>query len=137
MAVFIADASATLPWCLKDEETAWTLGLLRRLETESIVVPAHWPTELSNGLLVATRKGRIPQGRASLFWDEMAALPIRVELPLSADQAKAVFILCDRHNLTFYDAAYLELALRLRLPLATQDGALVRAAAVDGVPSVS
>ena len=137
MAVFVADASATLPWCLKDEETAWTLGLLRRLETDSILVPAHWPTELSNGLLVATRKGRIPQGRAPLFWDELAALPIRVEPPLSPEQAKAVFVLCDRHNLTFYDAAYLELALRLRLPLATLDGALVRAAGMEGVPSVS
>ena len=46
MATFVIDASATLPWCLKDEETAWTIGLLRRLNTgDRIIVPAHWPTE--------------------------------------------------------------------------------------------
>jgi predicted nucleic acid-binding protein len=51
MAVFVIDASATLPWCLKDEETSWTIDLLRRLGAgDAIIVPAHWPTEVSNGL---------------------------------------------------------------------------------------
>ena len=67
MAVFVIDASATLPWCLKDEETAWTIGLLRRLNTgDRIMVPAHWPTEVSNGLLMATRRKRIPEGSQPL-----------------------------------------------------------------------
>jgi predicted nucleic acid-binding protein len=134
MAIFVIDASATLPWCLKDEESAWTIGLLRRLSTgDRIVVPAHWATEVSNGLLMATRRKRIPEGRAALFWDELAILPISAETPLSPRQAKEVLILCDRHGLTVYDAAYLELARRTGFPLATLDGALCRAAPIEGV----
>ena len=132
MATFVTDASATLPWCPKDEETAWTIGLLRRLNTgDRIIVPAHWPTEVSNGLLMATRRQRIPAGRAALFWDELAILPIAVEAPLSPAQSKAVLALCDRHSLTVYDAAYLELAKRSASPLATLDGALRRAASIE------
>jgi predicted nucleic acid-binding protein len=134
MAVFVIDASATLPWCLKDEETARTISLLRRLNTgDRIVVPAHWPTEVSNGLLMATRRKRIPEGRSTLFWDELAALPIAVEPALSPAQAKALLTLCDRHALTVYDAAYLELAKRNAFPLATIDDALRRAAPLEGV----
>jgi predicted nucleic acid-binding protein len=134
MAVFVIDASATLPWCLKDEESAWTIGLLRRLGTgDRILVPAHWPTEVSNGLLMATRRKRIPVGRSALFWDELAFLPIAVEAPLSPAQAKSVLVLCDRHGLTAYDAAYLELAMRIASPLATLDDALRRAAPSEGV----
>jgi predicted nucleic acid-binding protein len=137
MAVFVIDASATLPWCLKDEESSWTIGLLRRLGTgDSILVPAHWPTEVSNGLLIATRRQRIPEGRSALFWDELAVLPITVQAPLSPDQAKAVLTLCDRHGLTAYDAAYLELAIRTGLPLATLDDDLRRAAPSEGVSLV-
>jgi predicted nucleic acid-binding protein len=137
MAVFVVDASATLPWCLKDEESAWTIGLLRRLNSgDRIIVPAHWPTEVSNGLLMATRRKRIPQGRAELFWVELAILPIAVEAALSPAQAKAVLTLCDRHSLTVYDAAYLELAKRAGLALATLDDALRRAAPLEGVALV-
>jgi predicted nucleic acid-binding protein len=138
MAVFVIDASATLPWCLKDEETAWTVDLLRRLNTgDRITVPAHWPTEVSNGLLMATRRKRIPEGRAGLFWDELAILPIAVEAPLSPAQAKAVLALCGRYGLTVYDAAYLELAKRNALPLATLDDALSRAAPLEGVSLIA
>ncbi len=134
MATFVIDASATLPWCLKDEESAWTVDLLRRLTTgDQIVVPAHWPVEVSNGLLMATRRKRLPEGRAIMFLDELAVLPIASEAPLSFGQAAAVYALCERHNLTFYDGAYLELALRLVLPLATLDTALVKAASSESV----
>lgn len=129
MATFVIDASATLPWCLKDEESAWTINLLRRLGTgDSIIVPAHWPTEVSNGLLMATRRKRIPEGRAALFWDELAVLPITIESALTPEQAKSALSLCDQHRLTIYDAVYLELAKRKALPLATLDDALRKAA---------
>jgi predicted nucleic acid-binding protein len=138
MATFIADASATLPWCLKDEETAWTLSLLHRLgQGDAILVPAHWPTEMSNGLLMATRRNRIPPGRAALFWDELAILPITVEPPVSPTQAKSILTLAEQHALTIYDATYLELALRHSLPLATLDRALIRAAQTANVTLIS
>jgi predicted nucleic acid-binding protein len=134
MATFVIDASATLPWCLKDEESVWTISLLRRLSIgDRIIVPAHWPTEVSNGLLMATRRKRIPEGRAALFWDQLAILPIAVEPALTPEQAKSALTLCAQHRLTIYDAAYLELAKRKVLPLATLDDALSKAAISETV----
>lgn len=134
MATFVADASVTLPWCFEDEATAWTDGLLDRLRNgDQIAVPAHWPTEISNGLLMALRRRRIQPGRSELFWDELAILPIQVEPPLSPDQAKEVLGLSQKHGLTVYDAAYLELAKRKGITLATADADLMTAASLEGV----
>ena len=134
MESFVVDASATLPWCFEDEATPWTEGLLDRLRAgDRLVVPAHWPTEISNGMWMAVRRKRILPGRPELFWDELAALPIDIEPALSAEQAKAVLVLCERRSLTVYDAAYLELARRRGLTLATLDSALAKAASLEGV----
>jgi predicted nucleic acid-binding protein len=131
---FVVDASATLPWCFEDEVTAWTEGLLDRLSArEHVSVPAHWPTEVSNGLLMAVRRKRIQLNRAEWFWDKLASLPIFVEPPLTPTQAKAVLTLCTNHELTFYDGTYLALAKHTGLPLATLDTALLRAAPLEGV----
>lgn len=60
MAIFVADASASLPWCFEDEATMWTDGLLERLKTgDRILVPAHWLLEMTNGMLVAVRRKRV------------------------------------------------------------------------------
>jgi len=57
---FVADASATLPWCFEDEATAATEALLERLRAgEPAIEPAHWPTEVMNALIMAVRRGRI------------------------------------------------------------------------------
>jgi len=80
-----------------------------------------------------TRRKRIPEGRSALFWDEMAILPITVEPALTPAQAKSTLILCDQYRLTIYDAAYLGLAKRNPLPLATLDDALIRAATSEAV----
>jgi predicted nucleic acid-binding protein len=137
MVTFVADASVTLPWCFEDEATAWTDGLLDRLRGgDRIAVPAHWPTEISNGMLMALRRKRIQPGRPELFWNELAILPIQVEPPLSPTQAKAVLALCMQYGLTVYDAAYLELAKRKGLLLATLDAALIKAAPLEGVALV-
>ena len=118
MTTFVADASATLPWCFEDEATAWTEAILDRLRGgDQIVVPAHWPVEISNGMLMALRRKRIQPGRPELFWDELSVLPITVEPPLSPEQAKTVFALCEHHGLTLYDGAYLELARGMGFPV--------------------
>jgi predicted nucleic acid-binding protein len=133
MAVFVVDASAALAWCFVDEASGWTDGLLERLrQGDRIAVPAHWPTEILNGLLVAFRRKRIKTGQPALFWDELARLPIETEPALTAMQAKAVLALSEKHGLTVYDAAYLELAYRRQLPLATLDTDLRKAAQVEG-----
>jgi len=137
MPAFVADASAALAWCFEDEATAWTDSLLDRLRTgDRIIVPAHWPAEISNGMLVALRKKRIQPSRPELFWDALALLPIAVEPPLFPLQAKAVLALSARHGLTVYDAIYLELATRKGLPLATLDADLAKAASVEGISLV-
>ena len=134
MAIFVVDASAALAWCFEDEASSWTDGLLERLrQGDRIVVPAHWPTEILNGLLVASRRKRIKTGQPALFWDELARLPIETEPALTAIQAKAVLAMGEKHGLTMYDAAYLELAHRRELSLATLDTDLRKAAEVEGV----
>jgi predicted nucleic acid-binding protein len=134
MPLFVIDASATLPWCFEDESTAWTESLLERLKSgDRIIVPAHWPTEISNGLLSAERRQRIPIGKAELFWDSLTALPIDVQPAITSEKAKQVIALSRKHRLTIYDAAYLELSIRLALPLATLDNDLRRASEVEGV----
>jgi predicted nucleic acid-binding protein len=131
---FVVDASVTLAWCFEDEATTWTDGLLDRLRNgDRILVPAHWPTEISNGMLMALRRKRIQPDRPALFWDELAILPIEVESPLSPTHAKAVLALSLQYGLTVYDAAYLELAQRWEIPLATLDSALLKVAPLESV----
>jgi len=134
MAIFVVDASVALAWCFEDEASILADGLLERLrQGDRMVVPAHWPAEISNGLLVASRRKRIKPDQPALYWDELARLPIEVEVALSAAQAKSVLALSEKHSLTVYDAAYLELAHRLHLPLGTLDTDLRKAAQVEGV----
>jgi predicted nucleic acid-binding protein len=105
MAIFVVDASAALGWCFEDEANAWTDGLLERLrQGDRIVVPAHWPTETLNGLLVASRRKRIKADQPALFWDELARLALETEPALTASQAKTVLTLGEKHGLTAYDS---------------------------------
>ena len=130
---FVADASATLPSIFDDEATPWTEALLTRAQQgDTVVVPAHWPAEVANVILMAQRRKRIQPGRALPFFDSLATLRIEVEDPLPLFRLQEVFLLAERHKLTVYDAAYLELSQRRNLPLATLDGDLVKAAERDG-----
>jgi predicted nucleic acid-binding protein len=131
---FVADASATLLWCFAEEATPATEALLERLrEGEPAVVPAHWSTEVMNGLLMAVRRSRLDLDRVARFARDLAALPIRMEPPHAPAVWDAMIRLATRHQLTVYDAAYLELAQRTGLPLATLDGDLRRAALAASV----
>lgn len=138
MTAFVADASIALAWCFEDEATAWTDSLMERLSRgDRIVVPAHWPTEMSNGLLMGLRRQRIEAGRAEAFWDELAVLPIHIEPPLHPALAKDVLSLAAHNGLTVYDAAYLELAMRRNLALASLDAELTASASRLGVAVMS
>ena len=131
---FAADASAALPWCFEDEATPATEALLERLRAgEPAIVPAHWPTEVMNGLIMAVRRGRIDLERVTRFARDVAALPIRIELPHAPAAWDAVIRVATQYQLTVYDAAYLELAKRTGLPLASLDGDLRKAALAAGV----
>jgi predicted nucleic acid-binding protein len=134
MAVFVVDASLALAWYFDDEFTGWADGILEGLRHgDRAIVPAHWPTEVLNGFLVALRKKRIKPEQPAEFWDQLAALPIEIEPALPAAQAKTLLTLSEKHGLTIYDAAYLELALRRALPIGTLDAELRRAAQIESI----
>ncbi len=131
---FVIDASATLPWRFEDEATPWTEALLDRAERgEELVVPAHWPLEIANDLLAALRKERITVDQACEFSDDLAALHIRFAPDSGPAEWPSVLALAQQHNLTAYDAAYLDLARRTGLALATMDNASIRGARAAGV----
>src|SRR5437588_8116749 len=117
-----------MAWCFSDEATAYTEGFLNRLSAvaDTAVVPALWLYEIVNVVALAARKGRITQPHATQFLQSLTDLPIEVDYPSSALLFKAAPRLAEQHRLTGYDAAYLELALRLGLPLATLDQELIQ-----------
>ncbi len=130
----VLDASATLPWCFQDEATAWSAALLQALKNgDDARVPAHWAVEVSNAFLSALKRRRFAMADLQSFWNDLAQLPISVEPALSPAEAKSVLTLAANCNLTIYDATYLELAIRLSLPIATLDTALGRAASTYNV----
>jgi predicted nucleic acid-binding protein len=128
------DASVAVAWCFEDEATAVTEGILDLLaKGTTVVVPAVWPLEVANAILSAERKKRINVAQATAFLRRIAGFPISVDaIPLGRafDQVLSVG---RQHQLTAYDAAYLELALRETLPLATLDNDLRRSAEIAGV----
>jgi len=133
---FVLDASVALAWSFRDERNAYAHRVLRRLEDDPALVPAVWMLEVANGLLVAERRGRFTAADVAQVYGVLADLPIEWS-DLTLDQVLGpVLDLARAHELTAYDAAYLELAMREALPLATQDAALQAAAQRVGVSMV-
>jgi predicted nucleic acid-binding protein len=133
----VLDASLALQWFLEDEaDRQYGLGVLASLSSKRAMVPILWFYEVGNGLLMAYRRKRITFDQIDGFLTRLKALPIEAahQLPIELLELLA---LAQKHNLTNYDAAYLALAMRSRLPLATTDADLRRAAAAAGVEIVS
>ena len=128
MTGFVLDASVALAWCFNDESTPAAWALLDRLRTAPAHVPALWALEVGNILLGAERHRRITQARAVEFLGILGELDIRADPDLPGRAFRDVLPLAREQRLTTYDASYLELAMRLGLPLATKDTALLRAA---------
>lgn len=127
MVRLVPDASATLTWCFEDEAMPWTDSLLADLKAGyEAIVPAHWPAEVANALLIAVRRGRISREKANRFFLDLRALPIRIDLESRDAVFDQVFKLAEQYSLIIYDAGYLELAIREGLPLVTLDNDLPR-----------
>ena len=130
----VLDASVTLAWALAGEvRTEDARGLLHRVAEEAAIVPALWRLEVGNGLLMGERRGRIRPERVDAVWRQLGELPIEIDAETNARAWNGTTALARRHGLTLYDAAYLELAARRGLALATFDSALARAAAAEKV----
>jgi predicted nucleic acid-binding protein len=130
----VLDASVALSWCFDDEATAATREVLRRLQTESAVAPSLLFLEIANVLALADRRKRISAGRMAEFVELIDTLAIEIEQQTSGRVLHDVLSLARGEALTAYDASYLELAMRLGLPLASKDVALRRSAGRLGVP---
>jgi predicted nucleic acid-binding protein len=130
----VLDCSVAVAWCFEDEATADLDALLDHVQRDGAIVPPLWTSEVANVLLLACRRGRI--GRETVQ-ERLALLDM---LPIEVDQLAdgtvwrtSVLTLADAETLTFYDAVYLELAIRRGLRLASSDAALRRAANRRGV----
>jgi predicted nucleic acid-binding protein len=129
----VLDASLALQWFLEDETGRdYSLRVLASLSEKRALVPPLWFYEIGNGLLMAYRRKRISLGQIDGFLTRLKALPIDAaqQSPLEILEFPA---LAQAHGLTNYDAAYLALATRANLPLATTDSDLRRAAPAAGV----
>jgi predicted nucleic acid-binding protein len=129
----VIDASVALAWVFGDErhDTAW--AIIDRLTQGAACAPALFPLEVANGLLVAHRRGRLSPEQTRSAVVLLEALPIEVDLETPQQAFGAIWALASRHQLSSYDAAYLELAVRRALPIATLDARLARAARAEGL----
>jgi predicted nucleic acid-binding protein len=133
----VLDASVALAWCFPDEGTEYAEKVLDRLASGSAaLVPAIWPFEVANALLVGERRKRITVAQVTSLLQRIADLPITVE-PIRVGGAFGdILAVARREQLSEYDAAYLELALREAQPLATVDDRLRRACGNAGAALV-
>jgi predicted nucleic acid-binding protein len=130
----VVDASLALSWCFPDEKTPYSESVLTLLETDTeAVVPSLWLLEIVNALIVAERRKRITHEQAQEFLNNLDSLGVTVEPTDSSLVFNDVYELARQHTLTAYDAAYLELAIRKGLPLASLDEPLKKAALASGV----
>jgi predicted nucleic acid-binding protein len=130
---FVLDASVALAWCFEDEQTPTVLALLDRVSDSGAHAPMLWPLEALNGLFAAERRRRLDAAKRATLTAFLRELPIRLDME-TADQAwEDTARLAETFRLTIYDACYLELAQRRRLPLASLDKDLRKAAISAGV----
>jgi predicted nucleic acid-binding protein len=134
----VLDASTVLTWCFPDEVSQKAVEISERIAGgERVIVPAFWRHEIQNALLVGERRKRITPELTRAFLEELDRMPVDLDVPTTAAVVfNATQALCREHGLTAYDAAYLELAIREKIDLATVDEDLRRAAIAKSVSMV-
>jgi predicted nucleic acid-binding protein len=134
--MIVIDASITMPWYFQDEVSSEAEAVFDRVIADGAIVPAHWKLEIANSFRTALRRGRIDREYREASLADLDAMPIQIDPETTVHAWSATLRLADLYGLTPYDAAYLELALRLGLPLATLDGALRNASKQAGVEAI-
>jgi predicted nucleic acid-binding protein len=128
---FVLDASVAAAWCFHDEQDARADAAFALMQNEaSALVPSLWWYEVRNAGLLGVRRERITENQMTTFFSRLARMLIDIA---ELQEDTTVFALARRHRLSFYDAAYLELAQRQDIALATLDQALARAAVAENV----
>jgi predicted nucleic acid-binding protein len=129
----VLDSSVTLAWVYSDETTASVSQVFDLLSQSGAWVPQVWRLEVANVLEMGVRRKRHDGDFRDATLADLAQLPVQVDGETDNQAWGATLRLAERHQLTLYDAAYLELALRRVLPLATLDKDLRRAASAENV----
>ena len=133
----VLDASVAVAWFFDDEATEVSESVLNLLYAGAeLLAPAVWPLEVANALLVAERRKRVSLAQMTALMSRITSFPISLETMDTARAFGPILSLARQQSLTEYDAAYLELALRRALPLATLDDELRRAARRAGIALV-
>ena len=129
----VIDASVALAWCFPDEASEYADGVLVALDGRTAIVPAIWQVEVANALLVGERRKRIRQPEVRRFVELLKGLSILEDGQPFADTMSNILPLAREHDLSTYDAAYLDVAVHHGAPLATLDGALQKAGRAAGI----
>ena len=129
----VIDASMTVAWLFSDERSEVPQTVLRRVAAEGALVPSLWRLEIANVLRNAVRRRRCDAGYATRCLQRLGRLQIIVDPETDAQAWGRTRQLSTEHDLSIYDAAYLELAVRRRRPLASRDAALIRAGRKTGL----
>ena len=132
----IIDASVAVSWCFEEEQTPAALELLKEVTASEAFAPCLWPFEVQNAIRIAHRRRRCTEDERKEYVVFLEDLPINIDPETLSYIWTTTARLADILGLTIYDAAYLELAHRLSLPLATFDQELIMAAKMIGVPLV-
>jgi len=131
---FVIDASVALCWYLERQKTEFTESVLNRLaEGDEGCAPAIWPLEMVNALTISCRQKAITADQLEMFILDVKDLPVEIDAGGISRSYSSVFRLCRAHQLSSYDAAYLDLAQIEAIPLATLDKNLRTAAKAAGV----
>ena len=125
---FVIDCSVVMAWCFADESSAASHALLDRMADETAAVPSWLFLEVCNVLALAENKGRITPAQSGEFMALLETLSWQLDQAVASRAFTHLLPLCRAHGLTSYDAVYLDLAMRLHLPLATNDATLRNAA---------
>jgi predicted nucleic acid-binding protein len=131
---FVVDNSVVMTWCFQDEVNPYADAVLDSLAGMVAVVPAIWTLEVTNVLLVAERKGRLHEADSIRFLSLLSQLPIVVDRSWPERTMKDLLAIGREHQLSSYDSAYIELAMRQGLPIATLDRKLLAAADKADIP---
>jgi len=132
---FVIDSSSVLALLLPDEKYGADAAELRKLiDAQTVMLaPAHWQTEVANGLLMAERRRRISQMEVGELLDIALSMNVEIDGESETNTVREAVGLGRQHKLTVYDAAYLELAMRRGTKLATLDADLRKAATASGI----
>lgn len=130
----MVDNSVVMAWCFEDESSKYSDDALGMLATEEAVTPSIWPLEVANVILAAERGKRLSRADGTAFLALLRRLPIHVEIESRDRIMGEILSLARDTGLTSYDASYLDLAMRRRLPIATMDKAIRKAARRCRVP---